>query len=203
MPRIRMYTVFALVVVLAVGAMQAVSGAYRALPTPTVATINITRVINGLDEIEARQQQLQSFIGDRTSKITDLEKQFEIAKGEYDLLPSDGAARQGKAEELERLRMQIRFESELADVLINARRGEIFAALFEKIDATVSELSSERGYTLVLSDDQDSSAPGNPTEQQARAAIYGRRVMFADSSVDITDELVIRMNNQWKTGQGP
>jgi len=198
-----MYTVFALVVVLAVGAMQAVSGAYRALPTPTVATINITRVINGLDEIEARQQQLQSFIGDRTSKITDLEKQFEIAKGEYDLLPSDGAARQGKAEELERLRMQIRFESELADVLINARRGEIFAALFEKIDATVSELSSERGYTLVLSDDQDSSAPGNPTEQQARAAIYGRRVMFADSSVDITDELVIRMNNQWKTGQGP
>ncbi len=168
-----------------------------------VATINITSVINGLDEIEARQNQLKTFIAERSNMIDGLNKEFEIAKSEFDLLPSEGSARRGKAEVLERFRMQIRFESELADALINNRRGEIFAGLFDKIDASVSELATSRGYTLVLSDDQESGAPSNPTEQQARAAIYGRRVMFADGSVDITDELIEMMNNQWKTGQGP
>lgn len=203
MNRFRTTFVFALVVVMGLAAVQAVSVANRALPEPVIATISIAQVINGLDEINDRQEQLQSFISGRTSKIEDLEKQFNIAKGEFDILPKDSAAKREKAEELERLRMQIRFESELADALINARRGEIFAALFEKIDASVAELAKSRGYTLVLSDDQDSMAPNNPTEQQARAAIYGRRVMYAENSVDITDEVVELMNNHWKTGQGP
>ena len=203
MSRIRTYSVIALVVVLSVSALQAISAASRQLPAPTIATINVTRVINGLDEIKAREKELESFIRERTTKLQDLERRFEIAKGEFDLLPREGAARRSKAEDLERLRMQIRFESELADALINARRGEIFAALFEKIDATVGEMARSNGYTLVLSDDQESMAPNNPTEQAARAAIYGRRVMYSDGSVDITDELVQLMNNQWKIGQGP
>ena len=169
----------------------------------TIATINVANVINGLDERQARERELQSFITQRSSKLEDLQKQFEIAKGEFDLLPREGAARRNKAEDLERLRMQIRFESELADALFNARRGEIFAALFEKIDATVAEMARSNGYTLVLSDDQESMAPSNPTEQAARAAIYGRRIMYSDGAVDITDELVQLMNNQWKIGQGP
>ena len=204
MSRIRMYGVFALVMVLTVSALQAFSVANRQLPTPTIATINLASVINGLEEIKAREKELESFIRERTTKLQDLEKRFEISKGEFDILsPRDSAARRSKAEDLERLRMQIRFESELADALINARRGEIFGALFEKIDATVAELARSNGYTMVFSDDQDSMTPNNPTEQAARAAIYGRRVMYADNAVDITDELVQLMNNQWKIGQGP
>lgn len=204
MNRFRTTFVFALVVVMGLAAVQAVSVANRSLPQPIIATLSIANVINGLDEINQRQDQLQTFITVRTTKIQDLEKQFNIAKGEFDILPKENsAARRQKAEELERLRMQIRFESELADALINARRGEIFAELFEKIDASVAELAKSRGYTLVLSDDQDSMSPNNPTEAQAKAAIYGRRVMYADGVVDITDEVVELMNNHWKTGQGP
>ncbi len=203
MKRFSVIVAVALVAAMGLAALEAVSSAHRALPTPTVATINVAEVINGLDEINARQNQLKTFIDGRASKIQDLEKQFEIAKSEFDLMASGSAQRKSKAEELERLRMQIRFESELADALINNRRGEIFAGLFEKIDATVEEMARQRGYTLVLTDDQASPIPSNPSEQQARATIYGRRVMFADGAVDITDELVEMMNNQWKLGQGP
>jgi|GEM_PF-1590843 len=192
---------FVIAVTLAAAAFHAGSAQNGSLPDPIVATVSIADVINGLDEIEARQRQLQSFIEERDQMIVGLEQRFNGVKSEFDLLPS-GAEKRAKAEDLERLRAQIRIESELAKVLIDRRRGEIFAELFAKIDAAVEQLARQRGYTIVLTTDEQAEIPSNPTEQQARAAIYGRRVMFASGEIDITGELVELMNNQWRTGRG-
>ncbi len=190
----------AIALVLAGAAFQAGSQANGNLPEPIVATITVAEVINGLDEINDRQAQLEAFIRDRDQKIRDLEQRFESVRSEFDLLPS-GPEKRSKAEDLERLRAQIQVESELAKVLVDRRRGEIFAELFRKISRSVSELSRQRGYTLVLASDAESGIPANPTEQQARAAIYGQRVMFAASAIDITDELVSKMNNDYRSGR--
>lgn len=190
-----------IMVVLAAAAFRAGSAQNAQMPDPVVATVSIADVINGLDEIEARQRQLQRFIEERDQKILDLEQRFNAVKSEFDLLPS-GAEKRAKAEDLERLRAQLRIESELAKVLIDRRRGEVFAELFGKIDSAVEQLSRQRGYTLVLTTDEQAEIPSNPSEQQARAAIYGRRVMYAANAIDITGELVELMNNQWRTGRG-
>jgi len=184
------------------GAVTAHSAANRALPDPTIATISIAEVINGLEEIQQRQNELRGFISERDAKIRKIEQEFESTKSEFDILP-DGAEKRNLAEQLERLRVQRELEEKLAGVLVDRRRGEIFAELFDKIDASVRELAEGRGYTLVLTNDDESGMPSAPTEQQARAAIYGRRVMYADDAVDITDELVEKMNNQWRVGQNP
>lgn len=202
MSRIRIVVVAAVATVVGLGAaFQAGSASHRALPDPTIAMVRVADVINGLEEIKARENQLQTFIADRDAKVSAIERQFEAARSEFDILPA-GAAKRAKAEDLERFRAQARIESELAKVLIDRRRGEIFAELFQKIDASVEELAKSRGYTLVVTDDQGSFAPPNPSEQQARGAIYTRRVMFADPAIDITDELVTLMNNKWQMGQG-
>jgi len=184
------------------GALTARSAANRAIPEPTIATITIAEVINGLEEIQQRQNELKSFITERDTKIQKINREFETTKSEFDLLPN-GAEKRNLAEQLERLRVQRELETQLAGVLVDRRRGEIFAELYEKIDASVRELAQSRGYTFVLTNDEEAGVPASPTEQQARQAIYGRRVMYADEAVDITDELVEKMNNQWRVGQAP
>ena len=202
MSRPKFMLFLAAVTVASLAAFQAGSASYRAVPSPTVAVVQIAQVINELEERVARENELQVFISERDAIIDALKKRFEIAKSEFDLLPG-GAERRSKAEDLERLSSQIRTETELAKLLVDRRRGEVFAALFTKIQPSVQELAQSRGYTLVLSDDQQAVLPASPSEQQARSAIYGRRVMFADDATDITAELVQLMNNQWKVGQAP
>lgn len=202
MNKTRSVLLSAVAVLISLAAYQAGSASYRALPEPTVAVVRLSTVINQLEERGARENELQAYIGERDAMIESLKKHFETVKSEYDLLPA-GAERRSKAEDLERITSQLRTETDLAKLLIDRRRGEVFAEIFTKIDAAVTELAQSRGYTLVFSDDQESMPPPNPSEQQARAAIYGRRLLYADSAVDISDELVQMMNNQWRVGQAP
>ena len=62
------------------------------------------------------------------------------------------------------------------------------------------------GFNIVLLDDSAQELRVNsesklPLEAQVLQQMTSRRVLFADKSVDITDDLVLRMNNAYQAGQ--
>lgn len=78
--------------------------------------------------------------------------------------------------------------------------------LYRAIRRAVRELASEQGYELVLIDDSKGELMVNPEssrsrEEQVLQQMRTRTMLHASSSIDITTELIERMNNQYRAGQ--
>ncbi len=188
---------------LALGASLGIrAGAQSAGASPgPVAVVDLERVINNLDERVARENELKDFIAQRQAVIDQKQQKLKQLQDELNLLPEDAQARQSKAEEVVRARIDFESEQRILEQLLQVKRGEIFKVLFEHVLDAVQRMAQARGYRLVLSNDANATLQSG-TDQQLQIQMVSRRVLFADSSLDISDDVVQMLNNEWAAGQG-
>ena len=186
---------------LLVGAMVWSAGAQNGAGAPAsrVATVDLTQVIEELDERGVREQELQQFINLENQKLQEMGDRLEQAQADLDLLVAGSPERRRKAEDAARIRIDLEVQNRFAEQLIDRRRAEVFATLFEKIDAATEKVAQEQGIDLVLLDDSDMVPPRN-SEGETRAFMGTRRIMYASETIDITELVVVRMNNEWNAG---
>lgn len=188
-------------VVLAAGAVWR-AGAQNGAPAPTghIATVDLTRIFDDLDERASRESELKNFIEQQNQKITALGDQLEQAKADIELLVKGTAERRRKAEDVARLGLDAEVQRRWAEQLIDRRRAEVFADIFAEIKDATARVSAQQGFDLVLSSDADGEIPTD-TEAHVRGAMGAQRVLFSSDAIDITHAVVLFMNNQWNAGQ--
>ena len=189
------------VVFVAAGLLKSNTSPVNAAPVdaPVIATIRISEVINGLDELKEREAELKMFIDERQADIARRGEELAAKVDEMNLMPTGTPQRKQAYQDAMRLRLNLDVEGEISTQLIDARRGEVYAEIFKKIQSGAQQLAQREGYHLIITDDSD--AVINPdTERNVRAGILSRRVLFSDPSLDVTDDLILTMNNAWKAG---
>ena len=75
------------------------------------------------------------------------------------------------------------------------RRRELAVNVYADIYAATATVAKERGISLVLTKDQPGLATRNITELLAKL-YYRRQVLYADDSLDITDEVIEVLNEK-------
>lgn len=174
------------------------NGAAAAAPA-RVATIDMTRVFEALEERSSHEVELRAFIEQQNSKIKELGDQLQQVKADLDLLVKGTAERRRKAEEAARIRVDLEVQKRFSDQLIDRRRAEVFADLFEKVQAAAAKVAQQQGYDVLLSDDSHGEVPSD-TEAETRGVMSSRRVLYASPTIDLTDAVVLFMNNEWNSG---
>jgi|GEM_PF-1198697 len=176
------------------------AGAQNAGAKPgVVALVNLERVINNLDERVVRENELKRFIEERRNVIKGKQDQLKQLQDELNLLPEGAANRQAKAEEVARQRIESQVEQQILEQLLQVKRGDVFKRIFKKVIDASERIAQARGYSMVLSNDAGATIqPG--TDQQIQLQMVSRRVLFADSQLDISDDIVQMLNNEWKAG---
>jgi Skp family chaperone for outer membrane proteins len=189
------------VVLLTMGFMRSNNVVVDAAPVnaPVIASVRISELINGLDELKDREAELRLFIDERQAEIKKIGDELQSTVDELNMLPAAAAQRKALVQKALRLRLNLEVEGEISSQLIDQRRGEVYADIFKKIEETAQLLAQRAGYHLIITDDSDVEIRPN-TEQNVRAGILTRRVLFSDPSLDITDDLMLTMNNAWKAG---
>lgn len=166
---------------------------------PVIASVRISEVINGLDELKERESELRLYIDQQQARIKEIGDELQSAVEELNLLPADAVERKTMVQSAMRLRLNLEVEGEISSQLIDMRRGEVYSDIFKKIELAAQKLAQREGYHLILTDDSDAEIPPD-TERNVRGGILSRRVLFSDPTLDVTDELVLSMNNAWKAG---
>lgn len=185
-----------------VGAWRA--GANSAMTTArpvTVATVDLERVINNLNELSDRQQELDAFVAALKGQVEALDKELRDAQSALRILPPESDDFERKLVEVRRLTATLEIEGRLTNTLIDERKGMIYADLFRKINDAASRIAKQSGYDLVLCNDSAGEVPRTPTEAQIRGLIVSRRLLHAGESFDITQDLVQMMNNEHAMGR--
>ena len=178
------------------GAQNAIQG--RAQPT-TVAVVQLARVFDELQqttainaEFSGRSQRLEREETDRRAEITRLENDLR------DLLPGTSAhdqTQQQLAQKVIELQAWIEFQRQM----LQRDHALQIEKTYRDIIGGISRVASDVGYDLVIFKPAELEF-SNAKPQQVFEEIRLRPVLYARNTIDITDQIIQRMNNEYEAG---
>lgn len=196
-----------LLVMLALLCVIGVQAAARrpAMINPTVVvTVDRSRVLENLDEraaaeasLRRMQEQLKVDLEQRQAEVQDLEAQLETATG---------AERTRVQREYEKKGIHLQQYAQFCNDRIDMEEALLYQSLYRSIASAIDQMAKAEGYDIVLVyEGEEEFSPYNPNlrisrANQIRQQIAEKRIMYANDAVDITDGLILRMNNAFNAG---
>ena len=199
-------TLCVLVVLLAAG-ISFRGTALSMAPSGPVAYIDLVRVINGLAEkadAEANlNTQLETVLGESESREKEI-RELNDSIGSMDMGPDRIIAQ----EQLDEKYTEFLAWQEFTLREIDIERALLMQGLYQDVMAAVRKMADREGIDMVFiySPDREIQIDpqAGPLEDQVRADIRSRRIAFSSARVDRTEDVIIRMNNEYEmevTGQ--
>lgn len=194
-------TVLAVIVAVALIALAGAgaSTAMQAQPT-AVAVADVQAIFNSLKEKTALEAELRSR-GEQLQQ-QEQEKRNAIAQLRQDLgvLNAGSDAYRQKEEQLTEAAIALRVWAELEQQKLNRERVLQIESLYRQTMDAVAQVAQDSGYDVVLFKE---SAPEFDAEnpQQLSTLIQVRKVLYAADSIDITSQVIQRMNNAYDAGR--
>ncbi|MFP4144687.1 MAG: OmpH family outer membrane protein [Phycisphaeraceae bacterium] len=168
------------------------------LAQPTaVAVVNLDEVLQNLDErtaieteIRSQAQNLQQEGEQRRQKVAQLKQQLdEFSPG--------STGYQQKEKQLTEDLVELKVWQEVEQQSLDRERVAQSEKLYRKIVGTVGSVADEAGYDVVLAQ-SDPLQLDYSSAQEFFDQVQQRQVIHAGDQVDLTDQIVQRMNNEYE-----
>lgn len=173
-------------------------------PATSVATIDLAAVLDGLSQRASAEKAVMDM--QMNMRDEDERRQEELRTLQTSLADLSGSDRRAAEDELAMKLLQYQAWRSVSDQQLDVEASLQMRGLYRTIRTAVANLAEAEGYDLVLVDDSSSEFALNPEAQvsrqlQVRQQIVGRRVIFGRDAIDVTEELIVRMNNAWEAGR--
>ncbi|HLY08356.1 MAG TPA: hypothetical protein VKW04_03515 [Planctomycetota bacterium] len=167
-------------------------------PAPTLGVVNLrvcfdksayTRMAEMTEELAKLRSDLHLEGSILQKRISELTEQVDGAKGSTDLY-------------LEKVRLRAHAEydlkllAEVSKRKLAARLADLDTRLYADVRRVVSDLARQRGLDVVLRSD-DVRAPEDDSQATAGERIAGREVLFHREALDLTPQVLARLNQDW------
>lgn len=184
--------------IVAVVARDASATARMAPPPVRVATVDLVKVIERLNErsdwevqITALAKRVQDEFTAKRKALEELAKKMEAAQE---------AERGAIRDQLAFDQLQIEQWQQIKKIEVDRERALMWQSMYRNVRAESQKLADADGWDIILVNDgvneiQLQRDAKTPLEAQAQEQIVRRRVLFASKATDVTDQLVVRMNN--------
>jgi hypothetical protein len=187
---------------------SAALGTARSVAPPQgtrTASVNLLRVMDKLQERQEAEMQVaamtRQFEGERDAR----KKRFESATKELAAMP-DTPERQTKLEGL--ILEQLEFEQWANACMsqIDLERSLMWRSIYRNLRSESAKLAENEGYDFIVVDDGTDDIPTQrdakvPQEAQVVEQLSRRRMLYASPANDLTDKLIVRMNNARAAGE--
>lgn len=169
-------------------------------PRPgSIATVDLGRVLDRLNESADWDMRLRSLSANITAEFQSRQAALEARWREAEGIASE-AERRAALEEMALQRLRFEEWGRMKQVEVDRERSLKWQSLYRAIREEAGRLAESQGYELVVVNDslgpisvsRDSEAS---QEQQVLQQILNRRLLHAAKSTDITEQLIVRMNN--------
>ncbi len=187
-----------LVMVVAMMGMLSMPGKAQAQARPTaIAVIDVEKAMVALEEktqVEADMKtEFEQIKQDHESRRTKLKQMKE----DMDLLQPGTDAYMKKAEEFNLEGMQLEAWYKYKQARMQSESVLQLGNMYRKLIETVGKIAGENGYDMVLFKEKQPNF--NNVKPEALSTIISmRKVLWVRNDLDITDQVVQRMNNEWR-----
>lgn len=162
-----------------------------------VCVVDVENVFNHINEktqieadLNSRQEKLVKERQDREAELRELRK-------DLDVLSASTPAFKQKQDDLEKKVFDLQAWAQWqTNAMARENRLQI-TNLYNKITASAGKLAKETGYDVVLFKEPAADF-GNVTPEKLSEALRARKVLWTAEDLDITDQVVQAMNNEYK-----
>lgn len=173
---------------------------FKAMPPqgPTIATIDLEKVIQLMKEREDKETALKSRTEEYKSKLTALQEEAKSDKTKLDAEP-EGPNKVAMAKALREKIFRAEFEGQYATKVLGEMQGEMLKDLYTKINDTARAIAKRNAYHLVMTSDENAQVNAGDPDSIKRAIAF-KRILYVDPSLDITNDIVAELNSAYATG---
>jgi Skp family chaperone for outer membrane proteins len=166
-------------------------------PPTIVATVNIERLFQNLDERSAADTRLTRLAEELDAETQRRQEEIERLNEELEIYAPGSRQHRELNEQIALKGYQLQAYLDFAMRKLDSEKSKFFRGLYDRIKQAVAAAAAENGYDVVFVDDSIVDLPRDATEQEMKRQISARRMLFATNQIDITDQLVGRMNRQF------
>ncbi len=170
---------------------------------PVVAAVRIERLFEGLQqraeakvEIDRLQRQMTAERTRRQDELTQLQQTLEdaVATATQNQLKDQIA--------LQQMKMQFWFQE--ANVILEVEKALQLQDMYKNVKEAIEALAGAEGYDMVIVNDESGELPFDREAQispqlQVLQQIANRKLLYLNPAIDITEDLIERMNNAFRT----
>ena len=194
------FQLFAGLVLLLSSALVLTAGATASRPpaqATAIATVDIMNIIDGLNERGVLEQQLDDRMAGRQAKLDEVVEQLKVLEADVQMLTRGTDEHREKLREGMEKQAVAQARREALSQIASIDMGEVMAGLYTKVELAIQNIAEREGYDVVLFDDTSFDLPeGSPNPDVVRAIIT-KSVIYRHDSVDITQQVITLMNNEY------
>lgn len=173
----------------------------RALDPTVVAIVDIDRLSTEMEEFKVPREEFQTKQDTRREQLRAIQTRMNSVAEELELIPEgDQNARIDKLTEQAMLDSELATRQQIYQQAADLEQAQLFKRMYDRIQSGAKTIAERDGIDLVLVDDRVFALSATNRGAQ-RAMLESKKVLYADGAVDITDELLTLLNNEFTTGQ--
>jgi Skp family chaperone for outer membrane proteins len=172
----------------------------KAAPS-AIATFDQEKTFASLEEKKAGAASLTAMAAELTKTNDEMAKKLKSMEQELEDLQAGTPKHKELMEKLVQSTHEYKAQIDFSNMKLDIERARMMKKVYNSIRKAAEQLAVERGYSVVFVDDSISPIPPG-TEQEMNRQISARRMVYTSPDADITEELISRMNAQWKNA-GP
>ncbi len=181
------------------------AGAVRANAIPaqptSVGVVDLAKVFDGLAECAEWDVRIKALEARVLDEARARKTSLETGVKEVEAM-TDGVEKEKRLDALRLQKLQAEQWSLGCELEADRERSLKWQSVYRSVREGAKKLGEAEGYQLVVVDDSkievqtQRSEKAPPLEAQAKGQIAQLRVLYADRAIDVTDKLIVQLNNQ-------
>lgn len=167
-------------------------------PSPTaIATVDLERLFNQLDERDAADVKLQQLVEKLQADSNSMIEDIESLEADLEIHDSTSRAFQESMEKLSLKTLEYQAFVEFSRRRVDVEKAVTLKRIYVNIKMAAEQEARDRGYDIVFVDDSLGEIPP-ADEAETTRQISARRMLYASPEIDLTDQLLERMNREFR-----
>ncbi len=167
-----------------------------------VAIVDFVRIFNECAQIKDLNDVLRKQEVDVQTEAKQRQKVIEDKQVELSAFKPGSPDYHTRRRDLIRLGTEANIWLKVAEQDLEAQKFDWTKVVYESAARAVADLSRERGFQVVLQYKAFSPDETDQTLASIRRMIQDRAVVHADPSIDVTDEIIKRLNSEYTAAGG-
>ena len=163
----------------------------------TIATVDLERIFGNLDEKGAADIRLQALAEDLQKESEVQSRDIELLEQNLDLYTAGSEKYQEAVEKFMEATVKLQSYVEFGRRKIDYQKGVTLKRLYTSIKEAARLLAEREGHAIVVVDDSVVELQSGAEAEMMRQ-ISARRMLYASPQIDITDALIMQMNNAFQ-----
>jgi len=192
------------ILALAALAMLLPSATLKAQETVKIGVVNPAKVLEGMDERKVIEDRIKSDREKATGEVNRRKQEVEDLQRQRNELRPESSIFQEKTNQMMEKAVQFEVWARLKQAEMDRTEKEQMKALYDKIRDACKDVATERKLDLILAE-RKPELPANMeklTPDQVRAMIYANDVLYANERADITQQVILKVNQKYAAGGG-